>query len=894
MNTEKEVLKNIKSDLSNRSSLNPIKEEDSNKDSNSNSNLSNKTTIHQKLSLQKSTLSAQNSLGLDLSKCSIERTDTLKKPLQHASSSPGHDTREELGGIYKKGSINYDAIYGNFGMAPSNKKYDKLTGKTTFINLGKMDPSRHHTLAHKTSSATALSDNPKTHSPHQNTTNYTSNFKSNTHNNSSPNHLLHNNLSQTLSSSSHTFGTSSTTQINISHNVTSFTNHSTHNLISGQKSQSHWELSRNVNIVPTYHYSDMSLNKSKKDDKKVVKFLIPAKAAGAIIGKGGLNIKHLREFYKAHITIGKGRLEIKDTRFFEVEDNKIDVFSETIEPISFFIPDAPAPERVIKIQMPEIKSAVEVSKKIIDLLKEDIQKIRKARYHKNHKHHSNDEDLTEMRLLVHESQAGAIIGPKGSHVKRVNEKTGAKINVHSEICPRSTEKIVQITGKIDSIGEAIGEILKLFEDFPPKGNVFQYDPNHFDPSYDYGGYGYHIINNQNGNNDKNGDRRNSSVSVTNNSQLRAGNLNGKQKQQQQPQQPQIITPIIQNFPTPHGNQQIGFIPPPVVPGNPIPFGFGPVAPIPIQPPIPPIPNTSADSNAFSMPNMMPNSMSSLNSEKCTTSQDKCESQQKSNEITNNHNNTKISSTYTSKSSRNSTQTHSKSHEHDSKLDGHSTSNECHGHFNGILTTIHHNPSKHHHNNHNSHHQSNQQNQHLPGRRHSEFNSNITMNINNHGSTAGHLQNNENEHLPNSTEAEHPQLVHPANHNLTHPTPFPNMFNPAHAPQFIPMPIPTSNSENLNSNPASGSLPNVNAMPMPAFPYPPPFFPAQPAYFMYNGQLIPGPGNPAGADPQQLQNAMMAAAANFNQMNLNDSDNDNNNNNSNNNTGVYLNERNVLT
>ena len=199
----------------------------------------------------------------------------------------------------------------------------------------------------------------------------------------------------------------------------------------------------------------------------VVKFLIPAKAAGAIIGKQGLNIKNLREFFKAHITI----------------------------------PDANAPERIVKIQMPDIDSMVEVCKKITELLKDDIQKIRRARFQKNgqkshdrHDRHDksypNDEEITEMKLLVHESQAGAIIGPKGNHVRKVNEKTGAKINVHQEICPKSTEKIVQITGKTNSIALAIGEILKLFEDFPPKGNIFHYDPNHYDPSFDYGGYGY--------------------------------------------------------------------------------------------------------------------------------------------------------------------------------------------------------------------------------------------------------------------------------------------------------------------------------------------------------------------------------------------------------------------
>ena len=74
-------------------------------------------------------------------------------------------------------------------------------------------------------------------------------------------------------------------------------------------------------------------------------------------------------------------------------------------------------------------------------------------------------------------------------MKQINESTGAKINIHNEICPKSTDKVAQITGTSESIAEAVGEILRLFEDFSPKGNQFLYDPHNYDGSYEYGGYG---------------------------------------------------------------------------------------------------------------------------------------------------------------------------------------------------------------------------------------------------------------------------------------------------------------------------------------------------------------------------------------------------------------------
>jgi len=186
------------------------------------------------------------------------------------------------------------------------------------------------------------------------------------------------------------------------------------------------------------------------DTRISARFLIPAKAAGAIIGRGGSNIKQLRENYKAQIAI----------------------------------PDAAAPERIVRISISSIEKMKEVIVKMMELLKDDILKFKRL------KSPNVDPTFTELRLLVHSSQAGAIIGPKGGHVKQINEETKAKINVQTEMCPYSSDKIAQITGTSESIADAVGKILELFQQFPPKGNQYFYDPVNFDPSYEYGGYGF--------------------------------------------------------------------------------------------------------------------------------------------------------------------------------------------------------------------------------------------------------------------------------------------------------------------------------------------------------------------------------------------------------------------
>ncbi|XP_064607595.1 heterogeneous nuclear ribonucleoprotein K-like isoform X2 [Liolophura sinensis] len=173
-----------------------------------------------------------------------------------------------------------------------------------------------------------------------------------------------------------------------------------------------------------------------------VRVLLQSKNAGAIIGKQGSNIKRLRSEYNANVTV----------------------------------PDSNGPERILTISS-ELDSALDCLLDVIPNL-EDYQQYKDL-----------DFDC-ELRLLIHQSQAGCIIGRAGFKIKELREKTGANIKVYSKTCPESTDRIVQLSGKPETVVNCIRIIYELLETAPPKGPVQPYDPHNYDEyfSQEYGGY----------------------------------------------------------------------------------------------------------------------------------------------------------------------------------------------------------------------------------------------------------------------------------------------------------------------------------------------------------------------------------------------------------------------
>jgi heterogeneous nuclear ribonucleoprotein K len=101
-----------------------------------------------------------------------------------------------------------------------------------------------------------------------------------------------------------------------------------------------------------------------------------------------------------------------------------------------------------------------------------------------------DDNDHEVRLLIHQSHAGRVIGKGGTRIKELREETGSQIKIYMDCAPYSTERVVQITGSTKQITNCIGAMYETMEGVPPKGANMPYNPNNFDQfnATSYGGY----------------------------------------------------------------------------------------------------------------------------------------------------------------------------------------------------------------------------------------------------------------------------------------------------------------------------------------------------------------------------------------------------------------------
>uniref|UniRef100_A0A3B4ZW15 Heterogeneous nuclear ribonucleoprotein K n=1 Tax=Stegastes partitus TaxID=144197 RepID=A0A3B4ZW15_9TELE len=185
-----------------------------------------------------------------------------------------------------------------------------------------------------------------------------------------------------------------------------------------------------------------SFKRSRNSDEMVeLRILLQSKNAGAVIGKGGKNIKALRTDVSTPILYTLNFL-----------------FSLDILSISA-----------------DIETVGEILLKIIPTLEEYQQ------------YNGMDFDC-ELRLLIHQSLAGSIIGVKGAKIKELRENTKTSIKLFQECCPQSTDRVVLVGGKTERVVECIKTMLELVSEAPIKGRTQPYDPNFYDETYEYGGF----------------------------------------------------------------------------------------------------------------------------------------------------------------------------------------------------------------------------------------------------------------------------------------------------------------------------------------------------------------------------------------------------------------------
>ncbi|CAF97191.1 unnamed protein product, partial [Tetraodon nigroviridis] len=148
------------------------------------------------------------------------------------------------------------------------------------------------------------------------------------------------------------------------------------------------------------------------------------------------------------------------------------------------------PDRILSVNA-SIETIGKILLKIIPTLEE-------------YQHYSGIDFDSELRLLIHQSLAGGIIGVKGAKIKELRENTQTTIKLFQECCPHSTDRVVLVGGKPERVIECIKVILELVSEAslhlrhaqelrsllptPIKGRAQPYDPNFYDETYDYGGF----------------------------------------------------------------------------------------------------------------------------------------------------------------------------------------------------------------------------------------------------------------------------------------------------------------------------------------------------------------------------------------------------------------------
>ena len=86
-----------------------------------------------------------------------------------------------------------------------------------------------------------------------------------------------------------------------------------------------------------------------------------------------------------------------------------------------------------------------------------------------------------IRLAVHASQCGSIIGKHGAKVNEIKHITGANIQISQENLPESTERCVEISGTGEACVQCSYHILTILQDSPARGEVLLYKPNSSSP-----------------------------------------------------------------------------------------------------------------------------------------------------------------------------------------------------------------------------------------------------------------------------------------------------------------------------------------------------------------------------------------------------------------------------
>jgi heterogeneous nuclear rnp K-like protein 2 len=183
-----------------------------------------------------------------------------------------------------------------------------------------------------------------------------------------------------------------------------------------------------------------------------IRFLIENASVGGLIGKAGANVQRVRDESGASVSILKS-----DGRQYH--------------------------ERIL-IMRGSVEQMARAVAMLCELLVEAAKEREKREFEEQSQNNTNDSSLPSdqvtLRLLVHKSAVGAVIGRSGAVIKETQTETNARVQVSNDALPGSTEKTVTISGVPSAVFKAFTRVAQQLKDNPLKSNIrnIPYTPGH--------------------------------------------------------------------------------------------------------------------------------------------------------------------------------------------------------------------------------------------------------------------------------------------------------------------------------------------------------------------------------------------------------------------------------
>ncbi|KAL4422156.1 hypothetical protein ABPG77_006845 [Micractinium sp. CCAP 211/92] len=171
---------------------------------------------------------------------------------------------------------------------------------------------------------------------------------------------------------------------------------------------------------------------ARREERVVVKFLVPNVAAGSIIGKGGANITEVQTQSNARMQLSRA---------------------------SEFYPGSPEGQDRILLVSGTVNQLLTALHLVLSKLKAEPGALRAVQ--------AKDGEAIQLRMLVHSRLCGTLIGKGGATIRSFNEDSHAVFNISPPpTMPGLTERIVKITGDVDELMRAVALVITKLSENP--------------------------------------------------------------------------------------------------------------------------------------------------------------------------------------------------------------------------------------------------------------------------------------------------------------------------------------------------------------------------------------------------------------------------------------------